>query len=160
MGLELTLVLMKRFGVVIAVLAAANSMAFAQDKVELSLDPEVARLELPWTKACSAPVKDPETVSIVQLLSTPEKYEGKAITTIGYYRLGFEHSAIYLAQSDYEHDIWPNGLWVDSEMEIPTQNGYVIISGIFTSKLTGHFDGWPGGICGVSEAHEWPGHEH
>lgn len=142
------------------IILIAPLVAFGQNVPVLTSD-QIARLpELPWSKACSTPVRDAQEVSLIQLIAAPERYEGKSVTVIGYFHLGFEHSAMYLSKSDYENDVWINGVWVDSVQPIEINDSYILITGIFTQKHTGHLGGWPSAICNVSELTKWPGHEH
>jgi hypothetical protein len=52
------------------------------------------------------------SVSIVQLIATPEKYDGKVVQVMGFLRLEFEGNAIYLHEDDYTHAIYKNGLMI------------------------------------------------
>jgi hypothetical protein len=56
--------------------------------------------------------KQPESVSIIRLIATPEKYHGKFVRVEGYLHNQFENSAIYLSKDDADHLIGKNALWV------------------------------------------------
>lgn len=64
--------------------------------------------------ASAAGPEGAETVSIVQLLAVPEKYEGKLVSVRGFVRLESEGSAIYLHEEDYEQSLYSNGLWLNA----------------------------------------------
>ena len=55
----------------------------------------------------------PQDVSIVQLLATPEKFDGKLVRVIGFLCLAFEGDAVYLHREDFDHSLTQNALWVD-----------------------------------------------
>ena len=99
---------------------------------------------------CSTPILEPQHVSIVSLIASPDRYEGKAIVVTGFYRAAFEHSAIYLHEDDGKHSIKSNGFWLDGSIPEHMRNQYVTVQGIFTTTTRGHLDGWPGTLCGAS----------
>ena len=138
----------------------ATTSLFAQEIAVLTPDQVAALPAIPWEKTCSTPVDDPQEVSLIQLIANPDKFEGHAVTVIGYFHLGFEHSAIYLSKADYENDVWSNGLWIDSPQPTQINDSYIVVTGVFTQTLKGHLAAWPGAICNVSEFTKWPGHEH
>ena len=142
------------------VLLFASIGVSAQEIVVLTPEQVAALPALPWQRVCSTPVKDPQEVSLVQLIANPDRFEGRPVTVIGYFHLGFEHSALYLNKDDYQNDIRPNSLWVDSTRPIEINDGYVLATGIFTQTLKGHLGAWPGSICNVTDIAKWPGHEH
>ena len=57
----------------------------------------------------------PQDVSIIQLIATPEKFDGKFVSLIGFLCIAFEGDSIYLHREDLEKGIPRNGLWVDTE---------------------------------------------
>ena len=83
------------------------------------------------------------TVSIVQLIATPEKYQGKVVQVIGFLRLEFEGNAIYLHEDDYKHAIYKNGLMIVNNANIEAKAGkinlhYVILEGTFDGDNLGN----------------------
>lgn len=74
---------------------------------------------------------------------------------IGFYRGGFEHSAIYLHREDAERAIRANGFWVLGSGLESLDNRYIAIEGIFTTSSGGHLSQWPATICGVVKAAPW-----
>lgn len=83
------------------------------------------------------------TVSIVQLIATPEKYDGKVIQVVGFLRLEFEGNAIYLHEDDYRYAIYKNGLMIVSNANIEAKAGklnlhYVIVEGTFNANNLGN----------------------
>ncbi|MDG9923304.1 MULTISPECIES: hypothetical protein [unclassified Pseudomonas] len=87
----------------------------------------------------------PVAVSIAELLSSPERYDGKRITTSGSYRLGYESSTL----SDGEHSLWI-GRW-SAMVKDTTSLQYLddhqlTVDGIFFAGPSGHLGGYPGEI--------------
>jgi hypothetical protein len=78
-------------------------------------------------------------VSLIQLIATPEKYDGVAIRLIGYLRLEFEGNALYLHREDYERGL-PNGIWIAVPRDLSkdqtqtVNNKYVICEGTRTCR--------------------------
>ena len=89
-------------------------------------------------------------VSIIQLISNPEKYEGKTVKIEGFISLEYEGMAIYLNQDDYEYFNRKNGicLLLSKEDAIGLQKEcdkkYVTVTGKFQTKLYGKSSAWNG----------------
>jgi len=90
------------------------------------------------------------SVSIVQLLATPEKFHGKLIRVIGFVHIEFESCAIFLHADDFKYHIYKNAL----EIGVPIwaaknpkkyNNHYALIEGVFDSTNPGHM-----GLCNGS----------
>jgi len=60
----------------------------------------------------AAPADDPLVVSLIQLIATPEKFEGKFIAAIGFLRLEHEGYLLYLGKDDYDNVVLADALWV------------------------------------------------
>jgi len=92
-----------------------------------------------------------ESVSIISLVTNPEKYDGKAVIITGFLALDFEGSAIYLHKEDYEYSIYKNGLWCSiSEVKYKSfDHRYVCMEGVFDAKGKGHLGLWSGEIKDV-----------
>ena len=76
---------------------------------------------------------------MVQLIATPEKFDGKTIQVVGFLRLEFEGNALYLHREDYDHGIYRNAIWVDfpADQDAQKVNGhYVFLQGIFEPTYT------------------------
>jgi hypothetical protein len=104
------------------------------------------------------------TVSFIQLLANPEKYDGKTIQVIGYLNIEFEGNAIYLHKEDRVHMITHNAFWVrfskdltlDKDKAIKDFSGqYVIIVGVFSMKEHGHMGLFEGSINEISRLDVW-----
>lgn len=87
----------------------------------------------------------PVAVSIAELLSSPERYDGKRITTSGSYRLGYESSTL----SNGEHSLWI-GRWsamVKGTTSLQHLDDHQLtVDGIFFAGPSGHLGGYPGEI--------------
>ena len=100
-------------------------------------------------------------VSIVRLITSPEKYHDKKIQVTGYMNLEFEGDAIYLHKEDYEKSLLTNGFWVSfsdklDRREIQKLNkGYVLIEGTFDMNNRGHMGLFGGEIKEITRIIKW-----
>ncbi len=101
-------------------------------------------------------------ISIIKLISTPEKYDGKQVQVIGYLNLEFEGNAIYLHKEDYSKGISQNGFWVNLSKEIAEKKKledynkkYVIIVGTFDMNARGHMGMFGGTIKNITRLDLW-----
>ena len=83
------------------------------------------------------------SVSIVQLIATPEKYQGKVVQVMGFLRLEFEGNAIYLHEDDYKHAIYKNGLMIVNNANIDAKADklnlhYAVLEGTFDGNNLGN----------------------
>ena len=109
-----------------------------------------------------------DEVSLVQLLSQPETYEGKFVRVEGFIRLEFEGNGIYLSRDDANYLIAKNSLWVEFDQNLWTDpangkrididkmfNGkFVLIEGIFDKNNKGHMGLFSGAIKKISRVME------
>jgi len=102
------------------------------------------------------------SVSIINLISSPDKYHNQRIRVIGYLNLEFEGNSIYLHKEDFKKSIYANGLWVDFTKEawakIEKYNinkCYVIIEGTFDKIDRGHMGLWSGTIKDITRIDKW-----
>jgi hypothetical protein len=106
--------------------------------------------------------QQPLAVSLVQLIATPEAFDGKYVRVQGFVRLEHEGTAIYLHREDAEHMLTKNGLWlVASDMptegsrEAQVQDRYALIEGRFSAKKHGHRDLWSGSVEDITRMVPW-----
>lgn len=100
------------------------------------------------SEACLPPASDPEQVTISDLISRPEMFEGKSVMLSGYYYSKFEHSAIYANERDPYVSSFDDGLWLYGLSPFSKISGqHVVVSGIFAQKKKGHLEQWPGSVC-------------
>lgn len=94
-------------------------------------------------------------VSIIQLISNPEKYDGKFIDVTGFIKIEFEGTALYLHQEDYKNHIFNNSIWLNIskdkiyEFEKECSEKYGSITGTFKAELKGHFGAFSGTITNI-----------
>ncbi|MBE7646765.1 hypothetical protein [Tenacibaculum finnmarkense] len=102
------------------------------------------------------------TLSLVNLIATPEKYHGKKVQIIGFLNIEFEGDGIYLHKDDYEHGIYSNGFWVSIDQKTgktisndKLNKSYVLIEGTFNMKQRGHMGLWSGEIENITRIIKW-----
>lgn len=111
-------------------------------------------------------------VSFVNLLTNPEKYDGKKVTVSGVLHFQFEDSTLYFHKEDADYLTLENGVWInyaaspkltpmcDKEFaaigsKIDYFDGkYVSITGTFQMKEHGHLGAFAGSIVDVSDVFE------
>lgn len=99
-----------------------------------------------------------EDVSLVQLIASPIKHQGQNVRVIGYVKLEFEGTAIYLHQEDFSQGLTKNALWLD--MTRPDGGasgfeGYAVVEGTFDSTKHGHMGLFSGAIEQVTRLDRW-----
>jgi hypothetical protein len=98
-------------------------------------------------------------VSMIQLIATPEKYQGKRVRMLAFLRIEFEGNALYLHKEDYQHLLYGNGLWIDLPKGISNgkelNNRYVLVEGLFDGTQKGHMGLWSGTITDVTRLEPW-----
>lgn len=96
-----------------------------------------------------------ESVSIIQILANPERYEGKHVRIIGYLHFEFEEEAIFLNKEDSDQMIDANAIWIhlpddlSPELAAKLNKHYVHCEGVFSAKSHGHMGAYPGEISDV-----------
>lgn len=94
------------------------------------------------------------SVSLINLIATPERYHKRKIHVEGFLHLGFEDNGLYLNKEDCKYLITQNSLWVDvsreqAEQFAKGQDKYVVVRGTFSSIHKGHYGSWSGSIENV-----------
>ena len=141
----------------------STGLAFAAMLVA-AVAPLQVRAQMPGYMAKGTKPVTAETVSILQLIANPERYDGQRVQVIGFLRLEFEGSGIYLHREDYERGIPQNGLAVQLPSAITKEQTdavnmhYVICLGTFVAAPRGHFGLWSGTIKDIERLQVWPGH--
>jgi hypothetical protein len=104
------------------------------------------------------------SATMVQLLTSPEKYDGKRIRVIGILNLEFEGTALYLRPNDATTipTNYKNGFWIripvgTYKAKKPLHRKPVILEGTFDVSQKGHLSGWPAGITDISHLTLWTG---
>ena len=94
---------------------------------------------------------EPRDVSVIQLIATPELFDGQEVRVIGFLRLEFEGEAVYLHREDFENSVAQNSVAIElSESQEHAwrklNNHYVIIEGRFSSVAKGHLGARSGSL--------------
>jgi hypothetical protein len=113
------------------------------------------------TGLASPQVRSVEQVSLLQLIVTPERYDGKTVLVEGFLHLEFEGNVLCLSENDYIHRLSKNGLWVRRNSMINENLGklnsrYVVIKGTFDAGNKGHMSMNSGSLKDISVADTWP----
>jgi hypothetical protein len=104
----------------------------------------------------------PEDVSIIQLIGSPDRFDGRIVRAVGFLHLQFEGNALYIHSEDFEHQIYKNAIWLSADPglleEAEKLNGqYVIVTGTFSASNRGHRSMTSGALIGIREIDSWPG---
>jgi hypothetical protein len=107
-----------------------------------------------------ARTEEPADVSMIQLIATPSRYQGKLVRLIAFLRVEFEGNALYFHQDDYVQGITKNGLWIVMPDQLIAKSkaldqGYVIVVGTFDAKNKGHKGLWSGSISKIHHLEKW-----
>jgi hypothetical protein len=102
-------------------------------------------------------VFDVVTQSRVELIATPEKFDGREILVAGFLRLEFEGNCLYLHREDYEHLISKNAIWIVRNPVINAQSNtfnmhYVVLLGTFNATRKGHMSLNSGSLTDITSA--------
>jgi hypothetical protein len=92
----------------------------------------------------------------VQLLSSPDKYDGKRVVAFGFLTIGQENNNLYFGKTDYDNDLLVNSIWVDVSNEmlkriVELNMKYVRIVGVFHLGHEGRKSLSAGGIGEISD---------
>lgn len=113
----------------------------------------------------------PQSVSLVQLLASPEKYHDQFVRVEGFLHNKFENSALYLSKQDGDFLIGKNAVWVSYSDEVQLQprgdannkkerdlfyfdRKFVLLEGRFDKGVRGHMGAYSGGLTGVTRIME------
>jgi hypothetical protein len=106
--------------------------------------------------------QQPLSVSLLQLIATPDAFDGKFVRVLGFVRIEHEGTAIYLHREDAENMLTKNGLWLaandaapEGSKEAQVQGRYALIEGRFTAKKQGHLGLWSGAIEDIARMQPW-----
>ena len=118
-------------------------------------------IESGYSKTPNAANQYAKDVTMIQLIATPEKYDGQLVRVIGISNLEFEGNCISLSKEDLKYGVG-NSIWIElsekaiSYEEAQKYNGeYVIVEGIFDRDDCGHMDMFCGSIKNISRYELW-----
>jgi len=101
-----------------------------------------------------------ENVSMIQLIATPEKFDGKFARVIGFLNLEFEGDALYLHREDLvqglDNCVWVHRTDVMERDQKKLNRHYVVIEGIFDAQDHGHMGMFGGAIKDITRIENWP----
>ena len=112
---------------------------------------------LAFNKMLNNYMSGPQSVSLIQLIANPRKYDGRFVRVEGVGCTSFEDTALYLSKDDYRYIVGKNSVWLEfygeedgdySDIVDPdAQDGdYVLVEGIFNMWNTGHYNMHAGAI--------------
>ena len=81
----------------------------------------------------------PIDVSMIQLIATPERFEGKMVSVVGFLGIDPEEARLYVSEEDYRQYIPGNGVWLDENKQMQKDIEqidlhYVTLVGVFKQK--------------------------
>ena len=98
---------------------------------------------------------EPLSVSLVSLIATPERYDGKYVRVLGVAYLDSKYSinAIYLTREDKSKANAANGIFLylssSGQKTDRLNNRFVVVQGVFRSDEKGHLHIFPGSLVDV-----------
>jgi hypothetical protein len=103
----------------------------------------------------------PESVSILQLIATPDQFDGKQVQVVGFLRLEFEGNALYLHKEDFDEHIYKDGVWLNIDPGIKgdaqkLNMHYIAMVGVFNARAKGHRSMMSGSLDHIKELYAWP----
>jgi hypothetical protein len=105
----------------------------------------------------SGPREEARDVSLIQLIATPERYEGQLVRVVGVAQFGQEESALYLHREDAELLRAANAVWLDVKQDYKTLAGaFVLAEGRFTAGDRGHLGAFAGELKNVRRLEKHP----
>jgi hypothetical protein len=103
---------------------------------------------LPLAMAQAPSWEDYEMVSMIQLIATPQQFEGRKVHVCGFAVMRFEATALYLTRDDRNYSNRKNGLWLDlpdwDKQPKSLRNSFVQVFGVFRSDKKGHKGAYSG----------------
>jgi hypothetical protein len=105
--------------------------------------------------------QDPTGISLIQLISNPDRYDGKVVRLEGFLRLEFEGNALYLHQEDDDYMLTKNAICVDASPDMIKSRDnldkkYVLLEGTFDAKDHGHMGLFSGSLHKIKRADAFP----
>jgi hypothetical protein len=95
--------------------------------------------------------RDPQEVSVVQLIATPERFEGRRVRAVGFCHFAFEEQSLYLHREDADLLNARNAVWLAATGAYGGLNDtFVLVEGTFTAQSHGHLGAWPGELKDVT----------
>jgi hypothetical protein len=106
--------------------------------------------------------QQPLSISLLQLIATPDAFDGQYVRVFGFVRIEHEGTAVYLHREDAEHMLCKNGLWLvasdvapEGSREAQVKDRYALIEGRFNAKEKGHRGLWSGAVEKITRMQPW-----
>jgi len=111
-----------------------------------------------FTIISSVSASYPKSISLIQLIVTPERFHQKEVVVIGVVSLGFERDALFFHQEDIVYRVKNNGIWLgDLPKKCDQLDGrYVRLRGKFNQRNGGHLGVFKGGVENITSMYTWP----
>jgi hypothetical protein len=90
--------------------------------------------------------KDIHSITIYELLANSDRYAGKKVDPMGYYKSSFEHSVIYPSKEEARINNYLSGIWLHGSDLIELNDKYIQVIGIFDPTQKGHMGMFRGTI--------------
>lgn len=101
-----------------------------------------------------------QDVSLINLIATPEKYDGKWVRVEGVCTFEFEGNALYLSQEDRKYGFTKNAIWAayetlgaepyDMTFMAKFDGRHVLLEGRFDAHHQGHMGLFSGALTNVN----------
>ena len=96
-----------------------------------------------------------KSVSMIELISNPEKFDGKRVIVSGFVHFEFEGNGLYLHEEDFVDGLRSNGIGLGVTPEQEKQyadcdSKYCFIVGTFHAVPPHHFSLWSGGLSNIT----------
>ena len=100
-------------------------------------------------------------VSMIQLIATPERFDNKQVSVIGFLNLEFEGDALWPSKGDYDANVIRNAIRFDVPSTLSADkrkqvNGrYVIVVAKFKANEHGHMELFAGTLTDIVRVDAW-----
>lgn len=97
-----------------------------------------------------------KSVSMIELIANPEKFDGKRVIVEGFVHFEFEGNALYFHEEDYRGGLWQNGISLgvtpaQEEQYTVAESKYCSVIGTFHATPPKHFSLWSGHLSDITE---------
>ena len=99
-----------------------------------------------------------KSVSMIELIANPEKFDGVRVIVSGFVHFEFEGNAIYLHEEYYHDNLWQNGIALGVTLQQRKQNlecasRYCYVIGTFHAIRPHYFSLWSGSLNNITVFH-------
>jgi hypothetical protein len=99
-----------------------------------------------------------EFISLITVIQSPDKFDGKAIRVVGLCTFRFEGKAMWVSGEALEKAITKNAVWLDIPLteKLRAENRKVmIVEGVFSAQNKGHLGLYSGSIEQIARVDRW-----